>query len=123
MTEEPYLILHRVRGEPAFDIATKLQIGDEEGWIIPTSGHRAYPYWQQKLTVEAINGETYTVIDGQNTSIFLEHPPIPIDLPDHYPNPTAHMVMALHPPSPSGSLAQRLGLVPKTEPVIISRRI
>jgi hypothetical protein len=39
-----YLILHKVRGEPAFDIADKLQIGDEEGWIIPTSGHRAYPY-------------------------------------------------------------------------------
>jgi hypothetical protein len=39
-----YLILHKVRGEPAFDIAEKLQIGDEEGWIIPTSGHRAYPY-------------------------------------------------------------------------------
>ncbi len=40
---ELYLILHKVRGEPAFDIAQRLQIGDEEGWIIPTSGHRAYP--------------------------------------------------------------------------------
>lgn len=39
-----YLILHKVRGEPAFDIAEKLMIGDEEGWIIPTSGHRAYPF-------------------------------------------------------------------------------
>lgn len=46
--EELYLILHKVRGEPAFDIAQRLQIGDEDGWIIPTSGHRAYPYrcWQ-----------------------------------------------------------------------------
>lgn len=45
LTETPqlYLIAHKVRGEPAFDIAHKLQIGDEEGWIIPTSGHRAYP--------------------------------------------------------------------------------
>ncbi len=41
---ELYLILHKVRGEPAFDIAQKLSIGDEEGWIIPTSGHRAYPH-------------------------------------------------------------------------------
>ena len=41
---ELYLIAHRVRGEPAFDIAQRSQIGDEEGWIIPTSGHRAYPY-------------------------------------------------------------------------------
>jgi len=39
----PYLILHKVRGEPEFDIAIPLQIGNEEGWIIPTSGHRAYP--------------------------------------------------------------------------------
>lgn len=44
MSEELYLILHKVRGEPAFDIAHKIQIGDEEGWIIPTSGHRAYPF-------------------------------------------------------------------------------
>ena len=33
-----HLILHKVRGEPAFDVAESLQIGDEEGWIIPTSG-------------------------------------------------------------------------------------
>jgi len=38
-----YLILHKVRGEPAFDIAQKIIIGSEEGWIVPTSGHRAYP--------------------------------------------------------------------------------
>lgn len=43
MNDEPYLILHKVRGEPAFDIAIQLKIGDEDGWIIPTSGHRAYP--------------------------------------------------------------------------------
>jgi len=41
---ELYLILHKVRGEPAFDIAQKIMIGGEEGWIIPTSGHRAYPH-------------------------------------------------------------------------------
>ena len=46
---EPYLIAHLVRGEPAFDIAIRLQIGDEEGWIIPTSGHRAWPYWEYPL--------------------------------------------------------------------------
>lgn len=38
-----YLILHKVRGEPALDIAQRVQIGEEDGWIIPTSGHRAYP--------------------------------------------------------------------------------
>lgn len=38
-----YIILHKVRGEPAFDIAQPIQIGDEVSWIIPTSGHRAHP--------------------------------------------------------------------------------
>lgn len=40
---ELYLILHKVRGEPAFDIAEKMEVEGEEWWIIPTSGHRAYP--------------------------------------------------------------------------------
>lgn len=48
-TESPelYLIAHKVRGELAWDIAHRLQIGDEQGWIVSTSGHRAYPtqYW------------------------------------------------------------------------------
>ena len=44
-----FLIAHKVRGEPAFDVAQRLQIGDEEGWIIPTSGHRAYPWYAVAL--------------------------------------------------------------------------
>lgn len=47
-----YLIAHRVRGELAFDIAIMLDALDEDGdpiWIIPTSGHRAYPYWYAEL--------------------------------------------------------------------------
>jgi hypothetical protein len=68
---ELYLILHKVRGEPAFDIAQKVQIGKEEGWIIPTSGHRAYPH------------KTYDL--GKLTFGECYHPePIPDDLPDHY---------------------------------------
>lgn len=39
-----YLIAHKVRGEPAFDIAERCEIAGEEAWIIPTSGHRAYPF-------------------------------------------------------------------------------
>ncbi len=46
---EPYLIAHVVRGQEAFDIAEKIMIGNEEGWIISTSGHRARPYWYQQL--------------------------------------------------------------------------
>jgi hypothetical protein len=43
MTEQ-YLILHKVRGEPQYDIAEKCMIGDEEGWVLCTCGHRCYPY-------------------------------------------------------------------------------
>ncbi len=62
-----HLILHKVRGEPAFDIAEKIQIGDEEGWIIPTSGHRAYPF---------------VVMDEHDASKYAGM--IPADWPDHY---------------------------------------
>jgi hypothetical protein len=34
-----FLILHKVRGAPALDIAEQI----DDIWIIPTSGHRAYP--------------------------------------------------------------------------------
>lgn len=66
-----YLILHKVRGEPAFDVADKLQIGDEEGWIIPTSGHRAYPWqsWPMHDTILQVVEPKYD---------------IPDDWPDHY---------------------------------------
>jgi hypothetical protein len=76
-----FLILHKVRGEPAFDIATRLQIGAEEGWIIPTSGHRAYPYQWWNLD---------DLVDGSdiNRDGFHERPSenhtIPSDWPDHY---------------------------------------
>lgn len=79
-----YLILHKVRGEPAFDIARKLcqgapcqpscggwdgiQCTFEDDWIIPTSGHIAHPYWTEKfnpifdislLTTDALQWEAW----------------------------------------------------------------
>jgi len=57
-----FLIAHSVRGEAAFDVATKMECPHCTGrdlndahacfdcdslgywWIIPTSGHRAFPY-------------------------------------------------------------------------------
>lgn len=74
-----HLILHKVRGEPAFDIAEKLMIGDEEGWIIPTSGHRAYPLWAKPLTVSddgSNDANPWTLDDC--TRYYIE------DWPDHY---------------------------------------
>jgi hypothetical protein len=45
-----YLIVHKVRGQPAFDVAQRFALsGGEEIWMIPTSGHRAYPFAHQAL--------------------------------------------------------------------------
>jgi hypothetical protein len=71
-----YLIAHKVRGQLAFDVAVRVALsGGEEIWMIPTSGHRAYPLAHQALgdlfdymTVFA-NGEEWEA------------------LPDHYPEP------------------------------------
>lgn len=114
---EPYLIAHVVRGEPAFDIAIKLQIANEEGWIIPTSGHRAYPY---------------DTIQLNNVSKFwLDNLPAPPpSWPDHYKITERVYYEAVdeeakegYAPTGQGSvvnLADLLGLIHK--PTTISRR-
>jgi hypothetical protein len=78
---ELYLICHKVRGEPAFDIAERMICPecdltgcsecDHLGywWIIPTSGHRAYPWWSEVLVCPIYS---------------IDPPPMPPDLPDHY---------------------------------------
>lgn len=70
-----HLILHKVRGEPAFDIAETMEVDGETWWIIPTSGHRAYPYitWPLGALVPA------GVLDEENLKYA-----IPPDWPDHY---------------------------------------
>ena len=105
---EPYLIAHVVRGSPAFDIAEQIEIGDEQGWIIPTSGHRAYPYWSCSLS----RLRTYQAkAEGLDAVI----PPPPPDHPDHYSLSAAPKGQGL-----ITNLAERLGFVPK--PPTISRR-
>jgi hypothetical protein len=66
-----HLILHKVRGQPAFDVAEEIDIGDEKGWIIPTSGHRAYPVTAHRL--DAIIEHCNIAVDN-----------IPDNWPDHY---------------------------------------
>ena len=61
---EVYLIAHKVRGEAAYDVASPLEVGQEIWWIIPTSGHRAYPYWKMPIIEPC--------------------PPMPEGIPDHY---------------------------------------
>jgi hypothetical protein len=84
-----YLIAHKVSGSPAFDVATRMECPecqfvednrnakcsecDETGywWIIPTSGHRAYPYWDIGL-------------GGIPGSFGYKADMMPEGLPDHY---------------------------------------
>ncbi len=82
---ELYLIAHKVRGQPAFDIATCEAVNGEEHWIIPTSGHRAYPYWYEVLDIIIGHAIANEAISAPGD--------MPADLPDHYtvkaaPKPT-----------------------------------
>lgn len=112
-----FLIAHKVRSEPAFDIAIQLpcvlcqvyenttgqmvesdhRIAQEDciecdglgyWWIIPTSGHRAYP-------------SDYTALDllyDSNNENVLNQMKLPITEPDHYPTraaPTVSLIDAL----------------------------
>ena len=102
-----YLILHKVRGEPAFDIATKLTIGDEEGWLIPTSGHRAYPveWWDLDDLYDGSD------MDMKQPIKYLDDDPAVIlgDCPDHYAVTSAASSVRLT------GLLEKLGL--KKKPV------
>lgn len=91
---ELWLIAHKVRGEAAFDIATQMECplcaghghdldgychecdGERFWWIIPTSGHRAYPYW------------SYMLVRVMSAIMLVDLPPsaMPDGLPDHYPH-------------------------------------
>lgn len=98
MSHELYLIAHKVRGVPAFDIAEHMTCPTCEGtndhchacdgaghwWIIPTSGHRAFPYWTIELGELQFYREDkecwYTVIDCPSLP--------PAGLRDHYTTTT-----------------------------------
>ncbi len=96
-----HLIAHKVRGEPAFDVATRIECAECHSatmdyicrecdgfgywWIVPTSGHRAYPYWHEALSI---------LTDGLHNSI----PEMPEGLPDHYQTRAAPAVA----PRPAG---------------------
>ena len=76
-----YLIAHKVRGEPAFDVAQKMLVGEETYWIIPTSGHRAYPYWQQQI---GYDGFSIWINEGITVGVQFRLTPMPSSLRDHY---------------------------------------
>jgi hypothetical protein len=103
---EQYLIAHKVRGEPALDIAEKMIVDGEEWWIIPTSGHRAYPYWSWEMAA--------TQLDGGSLTLLEMVPPMPPDLPEHY-----EVTAAKGKGSGTGGrdLLTMLGLVKPVEPM------
>jgi len=116
MNPNACLILHKVRGELEFDIGEPVVFADEEeGWIISTSGHRAYPIWAEPIT-KFVNIHDDTVIwpksinpahDVTTTSI-----PGWRDLPDHFqprPLPEGKRTTA-------SELLKQLGLGPKPIP-------
>ena len=82
---DPYLILHKVRGQPAFDIAERLDLDGERIWIIPTSGHRAYPvhYWNLDDLYDGSD------MDMKQPIKYLDDDPAVIlgDARDHYAKP------------------------------------
>lgn len=80
-----YLIAHKVRGAPAFDIAEHMTCpkcnatddhctqcdGAGHWWIIPTSGHRAFPWNHARLEDVMENAQ-------------CDFGPMPPSLRDHY---------------------------------------
>jgi len=117
---EPYLIAHLVRGEPAFDIAIRCTAEDGWGtytdpapwWLIPTSGHRAYPYWDiplKDLVQDVSFGDEIAMAPFD-----FSYPKPPPDHPDHYTTYAAPRTGLIT------NLAERLGFVPK--PTMITRR-
>jgi hypothetical protein len=91
-----HLILHKVRGQPAFDVAERCgmckepcqpQCGlwpkcqDEEWWIIPTSGHKAYPVQTWPIDSVEYLGQIHVGING---AFIGSMSTIPHNWPDHY---------------------------------------
>lgn len=117
-----FLILHKVRGEATFDVASRLHCpicegaaGDcnecDEGywWILPTCGYRANPCRSWPL-------DDLTDISDVNNYGFHNRPTsiesVPADLPDLFPCNRAE------PPATSGrDLLRSLGLVKALEPM------
>lgn len=106
MSSNPYLVAHKVRGAPAFDIAERCEFEDgSEYWIVSTSGHRAHPYWSIELEKLGIN-------DYEGWEPLFIPDDMPSDLPDHYP---ANKSPA--DPLAGLTLLQKLGLVKPASPI------
>ncbi len=109
---ELYLILHKVRGEPAFDIAIKEWYGDEEGWMLKTTEQRCYPakaYQLDGLKYNDLDVET----DAQQSNLD--------DLPDfHFQRPPGQPAVIK---TTARELLAKLGLGAPSSPPIKRRKM
>lgn len=122
MSEELFLIAHKLRGAPTFDIAIQMVMDDEVWWILPSTGHRAYPYWHCELY-----NCTAIVRPNSTRRICVEAlDDMPSDLPDFYPR-NEPILDTKTQAAVGQSLLQSLGLSkPTTHPSVqgkIERRI
>jgi hypothetical protein len=101
MTNDLFLIAHKVRNEPAFDIACQMECPECNGhgdrniadatfiactecdslgfwWIVPTSGHRAYPWYCIELRNLHIGFSKVSVTTVQVQDLDIN------SYPDHY---------------------------------------
>jgi hypothetical protein len=87
------LILHKVRGQPAFDVAESTEIAGEAAWVLCTCGHRAYPVATWPLF-------DVTVPDVERFYTHAESLPEWPAVPDHY-EPGAKPPKPPKPPTPA----------------------
>jgi hypothetical protein len=100
-----YLITHKVRGEPALDVAVKMEMADGPWWIIPTSGHRAYPC--SFIPLSGLEHMGQKILDMPFPSIN--------DFPDHYP---ATPTRSVSPPARAGESQQRTASAVEAVPTL-----
>lgn len=97
-----YLILHRVRNQPAFDIAEQMKCPSCENdpgctecsglgywWIASTWGFRCHPYWTIKLDITTVSDNQWLSLDEEGG---VALPNLPPDWPDLFPinSPSPH---------------------------------
>lgn len=127
-----YLIAHKVRGLPAFDIAERQRCPVCEGarqgldngadyagncnacddgywWIIPTSGHRAYPYHYWDMD-DLYDGSD---MDMPKPMSVLDSVDPPEGLRDHYqsraaPKEVIDLLAMINLPKPKMTIARRI---------------